>query len=602
MYTSASQKSKKPPACDACKARRVLCHSQPNDLPCPRCAEKGIICRTTYIPRGRPRKDTQPVESSNSSGSGESTCASPYNSLVTAQPGTDLELSVFWELPFEIVKHLYQCFLDSPQSGLPLFRNCGLKTGLSSAAWQIDLLMPQTRVLAYCVCAFAATFSFHPAIIGVGPDSEPLTDYPQFFYGVDLRKYGVQRAPMCRVLLERALSMASEFRVQLEVSECNAASCFILDSLDNSEAAAFRPWAVTYINHVRSLAGYWNPEEVEENRAFWAGVLMGEALAATVQRKPSLVSHIDQLLITGSEPPTIEDIYGMLQGMGQPSKKSIQHLVFSALRPFFFHTTRLARELHEKITGDYARRHPIAEPAVIAFLSSLSILQSIIALFLAEVDLHADSHPSDVAFLTEDHRNRDELRKSIFAMTMGFTSLALALHNEMQYRATVSPTSAQGSTGQDKDWARDRALLLRQQAHKMASSAAQDMERALRCLPTKPHIMMMLIHWSDIPGWAQFCLDEADAAGGVPPARVGVFEKIFNTLKMLGYSWDSLQYRELVERMDAHMEAHKAAALFPAATAIFQAGAASDLSDIAFPLDNNWIGMFDMNIDGGQLS
>lgn len=36
----------KPPACDACKARRVLCHPQPHGLPCPRCAEKGLMCVT----------------------------------------------------------------------------------------------------------------------------------------------------------------------------------------------------------------------------------------------------------------------------------------------------------------------------------------------------------------------------------------------------------------------------------------------------------------------------------------------------------------------------------------------------------------------------
>ncbi|KAJ7688877.1 hypothetical protein B0H17DRAFT_1067745, partial [Mycena rosella] len=36
-------KSKKSQACDACKARRVLCHPQLHGAPCPRCAEKNIM-------------------------------------------------------------------------------------------------------------------------------------------------------------------------------------------------------------------------------------------------------------------------------------------------------------------------------------------------------------------------------------------------------------------------------------------------------------------------------------------------------------------------------------------------------------------------------
>ncbi|GAA5880285.1 hypothetical protein JCM3774_002480 [Rhodotorula dairenensis] len=50
------QKRKKPPACDRCKAKRVLCH--PNPQGCPRCREKGLECTTTPpVRRGRPRRD-----------------------------------------------------------------------------------------------------------------------------------------------------------------------------------------------------------------------------------------------------------------------------------------------------------------------------------------------------------------------------------------------------------------------------------------------------------------------------------------------------------------------------------------------------------------
>ena len=41
--TSAVSKRKKPPACDYCKARRVICHPQPDGKPCPRCVEKEVV-------------------------------------------------------------------------------------------------------------------------------------------------------------------------------------------------------------------------------------------------------------------------------------------------------------------------------------------------------------------------------------------------------------------------------------------------------------------------------------------------------------------------------------------------------------------------------
>ncbi|GAA6033140.1 hypothetical protein JCM8097_002965 [Rhodosporidiobolus ruineniae] len=47
-------KKKKPPACDRCKAKRVLCH--PNPAGCPRCIEKGVECTTTPVVRRKPQK------------------------------------------------------------------------------------------------------------------------------------------------------------------------------------------------------------------------------------------------------------------------------------------------------------------------------------------------------------------------------------------------------------------------------------------------------------------------------------------------------------------------------------------------------------------
>ncbi|KAJ7119915.1 hypothetical protein C8R43DRAFT_1035064 [Mycena crocata] len=557
-----TEKSKKPPACDACKARKILCHSRPNDLPCHRCAEKGIACKTTYVPRGRPRKDAQPVEKSTIAISDDlKTLAchpSQHNSLaIVARPG-DLELSAFWEIPCELVKDLFQCLDGLFQSYHPLFRDCRIESAVSSVGWRLDLLSPQACVLAYCVCALASTISFNSAIIGPGPQPESFADKSVFFAGADLRTYGVRRGPMFRALLDRALGLACDTRIQLEASEHNAASCFILDSLDK-RTENFSPWAVTYTSHVRSLAGSWSKKEIDEKRGLWAGFLMAEALSATEQRKPILITDTDQLLIAGSEPSSLESLLESLRGGLSTFKRSAAHSVSIALRPIFFHVTRLSRDLYAKITGDYARRSPISETAVVNVLSALTILQSITSLLFSEDDLQLDHQKS---LSPDDRRNYEEARKAVSAMCMGFAGLALALHNEMQYRAATDTSGVSRN-----DWAQQRAALLRQQAHSIASSALDELDRGLVVLSidTMPHIIIKHMHWGNIPGWAQFCLDEADAAGGIPPTRIAVFERLVDMLKLLGYSQDGPQFRTLVERMDAHIAVHRAAAsgLFP---------------------------------------
>ncbi|KAE9402057.1 hypothetical protein BT96DRAFT_1017870 [Gymnopus androsaceus JB14] len=83
MSTKAtSMKRKKLPACDSCKARRVLCHPQSNG-PCPRCSEKGVNCTTTPVVRRKRRTKVQLVQSSEGAGSSStSPCIPPDASSV----------------------------------------------------------------------------------------------------------------------------------------------------------------------------------------------------------------------------------------------------------------------------------------------------------------------------------------------------------------------------------------------------------------------------------------------------------------------------------------------------------------------------------------
>ncbi|KAJ7512852.1 hypothetical protein B0H11DRAFT_1843251 [Mycena galericulata] len=596
MNRTPTSRKLKPPACDACKARRVLCHPQPNGLPCPRCVEKEILCRTTYVPRGRPRKNPIPsnvvpsevpsAEEQSLAGattpSDKSDAVGESSLVLRARPTLE---AFSMDLPCEIVQHLFECFTHFPQYRLPLFRKCGLKTALSSAAWNIDLLPPEARVLAYCICAQSSSMSFHPAIIGPGPKPESFSDRSVFFPGADLRIYGARRDSVFRALHQRALDLACETRIYLEASDYNAASCFILETLEESSTSSSRPWALAYISHIRTIAPSWTSTHAErrQNEASWAGFLMAEALLATLERKPILITHADQLLISGEEPPLLESVLESLRPIAHKGKKAAGQLVFSAIRPVLFHVTRLSRELYLKISGDHARRLPVSEASVINFISALAILQSIVSLCFTQIDLHADPTPLFLSGVRPvDLRSTEEenIRSCASAMSGGFTSLILALHREMEYRGTTDTCDTTQS-----QWELGRTALLRQQAHAMASAAVEDVARTLKLIPTPPHFMH--VGWTGIHGWAQFCVDEADAIGRIPLGRVVAFECILNTLKAGSYSRIHAESSALIERMEAHLTIYKATDAFlndePA------------LSDMTFPLDNSWMGMFSMD-------
>ncbi|KAJ7711971.1 hypothetical protein B0H16DRAFT_1900307 [Mycena metata] len=562
----ASQPKKKPPACDACKARRVLCHRQPlgSNLPCPRCAEKGIICKTTPVQRGRPRRNLEDFQLPES------------GSVVAVRWRT--ELSEIPQLPAELVKDLVECCPRVGECRIPLFHGEKLKATLAASSWQLHLLPPQLCVLATCVCALAATISFNPAVIGPGPQPRSFTDRSVFFRGSDLRSYGVRRAAFCRALYEQAVNLACDNRIHLEVSEDNAASCFFLDVLErfNNAFTSSRSWAVAYVSHVRILLG---PSENRDGQriAFWSGFQMSEALKATSRRMPVLVTRVDQLLAARTEPPSLEQLFESLQAMRQYPKKS-NKLVFSAIQPYMFHITRLARELYENITGDYARRRPFPQTAVTAFLSSLSVLQSIVILVLDQLKFCPDAELlfSDFGWSKRAHRSEeDNLRACGFAMTTGFATLVLALHREMKHRiATEAETT-------DDRWLRERIGLFGRQVHEVASFAVGVVARAIRLLPSLPHLAQ--VGWIGLHEWAEFRLTEPSTT----EADVTVFKGLISALKMSGYSWDMSSSSELIEQMEAYIVQHEATSL----------PGASGFSGV-FSLDESWPGMFATNTSG----
>ncbi|KAJ7493654.1 hypothetical protein FB451DRAFT_1360426 [Mycena latifolia] len=562
-------KKKKPPACDSCKSRRVLCHPTTDGTACPRCIEKGTKCTTTPVARGRPPKkhlglapSATPSSTSESEplpSDSHSNTSSPIGFLSSQHSTRFLQLSP------ELVHHLFECFAYLPQYSHPVFRSNNLRTALSSVSWQIYLLQPQLRVLAHCVITLSASISLDHAILGPGPQPASFNDRSVFTRGADLRTYGIRRAPMYRALRAQTLQFACEAAILLEPSEDNAAS----------------PWAVAYLSHVRAIAASWDDIHAESHHAaLWNGFLLTEVLENIRSRQPVLVSHNDQLLITGLEPMSLQNLLSSLQSEKEAPKIVEQrNTAFAVATPFFFHVIRLARQLSESIVGDFARRHPLDETAVTQFLSALTLLHSIRCLVFDQGD--PATAPADPLFYgsLRTRSKQVNVRSCALMMVFSYTTLVLALHRELARRAAMPPAaSAPMAMGQ---WAAGRIDLLRRQVCEMARFAVEEVARTLPDLPSLPHLTH--IYHRALVGAAEFCLEDA------VPERVGVIEAIVDALKLVGYAWTLPP--GLVERLEACVGTPRAEP-----PAFVEDPMLMDM--FPSPLDSNWMEMFMMPFGG----
>ncbi|KAF7340405.1 Zn(2)-C6 fungal-type transcriptional factor [Mycena venus] len=588
------KKRKKPPACDTCKARRVLCMPTTDGTPCPRCVERGDKCTTTPVARGRPSKPNLKTVPTDIPGPQSASEASNHNGLASASnsiPARRLEL------PPELVHHLFECFVHLPQHHHPMYRGTVLQTALSSVSWQILRLPPQLKVLAHCVIALSASISVDYAIIGPGPKPASLSDHSVFSRGADLRGYGVRRAPMYRALCAEAVRLAFEVGIIFEPSEDNAVSCFILQFIENEKETRSRPWGIAYLSHVRAIceldegtsdtAIFPGSLEVSGDATIWTGYLLMEVLETTQRRQPILVSHHDQLLITGGEPLFLPDLTRLIQTAVQERKES-QELLFLIMQPYLFHVISLARQLYEKIIGDFPRRHPLNEGIITEFISSLTHLHSIWSLIFNHDEEPNPINPgSDTSFFAPSPQKRDtqlNIRSCAYIMTCSLATLALALHRELVRRAAISLSlPPPGGVTVGDQFAAERLTLLRRQAREMASITVTDVARGLRSMPSLPHITH--IQHNAVVAWAEFCLDEADAAGGALPERAATMESISGALKLVGYSWPLPL--GLIERLDAYVDTHRQ--MIPAfpEDSMF-------VDMFPEPVNNDWMSMFTM--------
>ncbi|KAK7039737.1 Zn(2)-C6 fungal-type domain-containing protein [Favolaschia claudopus] len=524
MDSTVALKPKKPPACNPCKARRVLCHPQPNGAPCPRCVERRVLCTTTPVPRGRPRKNFphQPLLSS------------LQVTGLDLHPGPCFESSEKCpDLSPEFVSHCFEELRMDARYAHPTIAATSIRSDMRAVAFDINLLPPQSRVLALCMVTYGSLWSYHESVLGSGPQPESMLDQTFSSSRQELLKCGVRRAPVYRALRAEAFKAAWEIGAILMPSNENAATCYLLDLMDQTSfGSAGRPWATAHFAHLRTLVpNWWLSGSMLSTGGFprWTGALLVDCIISARRRTPLVITRQDQLLLCGKEPPSLENLISSLENSINSSDWSTFH--WASLRPYLYHMTSLARQLHDTLTGEYAHSGPLSEAAILTFINTLSKLHAALSLLLDRLE-HTPNVPGG----------------AIYTLSLGFAGLALPFYHEVQYRESACNNVSQNA----------RLQALREQAHDMAVLGGRALAHGIRMLP-QPHCLPY--HWTAVRDWAEFLLREADGSGNGnrPLAREATrdLETFARELKHLGYSLDAASTPEataLIERLEKHVD------------------------------------------------
>ncbi|GAA5839364.1 hypothetical protein JCM11251_003960 [Rhodosporidiobolus azoricus] len=492
-------KKKKPPACDRCKAKRVLCHPNPDG--CPRCIEKGVTCTTTPVVRRKPQKKNQPVASSAASSGTTtptnslkiatdfesraepvlepSTSQIPYSTAGDLAPLPAFALPTFpTELPNplplvqvpeppsgsasggisaptsitpELAEHLHFCFYNTTFVDHPLLRNFALRPIFESCAFHIDTLPLSRRVLAYAVISLGALFSFSPSIIGPDPlaDGRPLpTSFADLETagneGRDLRVFGRRRAKACRELADKAEKLAKEADVAFECSLENTVSALLLDGLvtAKSEATASRPWLSVYMRHLRELADQNHiATNKEHSSTIWA-IHLSADIVSELDAGRLTSTYADHLALVGDECPDVAQLDKQLQDV---LRAPIDQSSWPDVRPIPLIYLKAARDVTDHLLGTHARSQPLNHAALTSFLSTLSLLRSISNSFTRIVDqlLASSTDPLNRSLFPHSRLRKVRWTKQLalqglrnFAIYT-WTSLVLPLYRELQRREAL---------------------------------------------------------------------------------------------------------------------------------------------------------------------
>ncbi|KAI5895866.1 uncharacterized protein SCHCODRAFT_02573899 [Schizophyllum commune H4-8] len=574
--TSAVTKRKKPPACDYCKARRVICHPQPDGKPCPRCVEKEVVCTTTPTVRRKPQRrhadNTEPTAAADAAPSTSKSCSSgasqrqagqqnaeapPVVASVSSRESTRIGPVLSWRdahpLPAPLIEELIKVFPYLPQSQLPIVPYHRIHDKLEACGWNPSQLDAHSCVLAHCIVAVTARVSTHPMLIGADVTDTQLLEFLSsgnlmITPGLDLRELGRRRDTICRGLHDEACWLAREAGITIYTSEENAASCYLLDFLESSTHSydSSLSWSAAMMWHVRALAeseDHSNLFSVNYRRLHWPVHLFDCALLSIGSGRSLPFTEHDERLICGLPPIDIETATITLAT--EPlTGKSIGEFIY----PFLSHVIKLVRSSSENLVGPYARRQPLDEAMLTSHLCAVEALQKTC------VFLHACIESA----IPRVKRNwaRPALANGLFITSLAVPGLLIPLHRELKRRLAADSSGgggdAVGTGGHDgvgglssmtgighalpsTDYARRRLELLQRQVRALALRAVVEATRRARDLPSLPY--MTHLQNTRFEEWLQMLVDESEGCDISPLERYETLERIADLFKLDGFAW-----------------------------------------------------------------
>ncbi|KAF5352964.1 hypothetical protein D9758_007933 [Tetrapyrgos nigripes] len=606
------QPYRKPPACDYCKARRVLCHPQPFGRSCPRCLEKGVHCTTTPTVRRKRRQQreitaakkvvtTREGDYSTKDDTHDTTwdkATSQSQELVTAGVLTTLSAGLPYaqtyvlanyaafndeyrrpiadtpvssrpqiELPKRLMQDLFNAFVHTPYYNHPIVPYDNLRSRLVECGWQLSSLSPPECVLLYCIFAVTSLVSIDPLIIGLEPLSSEFTSIlttpqPVKRIKLDLRDIGRrrERVGLCHQLRAEALRQAQIEGIALWVSPESAASCYVLDALLDSEHDSPYSYGAAFSWQARTLAESWYRQvqpysniESMVRSIKWACFLMADGISALHSGRSVAFSARDEHLICGHKQLPLEKLASSL------SQGCDCMQFYDCFLSIMFHITSGAREVYENISGPCARGRRFDFQAVKCYFTYLRLLYEV-----------CDAHKTQGHLLSHQVQSQSwYILTTVRLVSVGWTNLTLHFYKTIKSMLEEGVTDLYDAaldhsffvTGVDC-YGRGGRLAPAQlapifvDARVLTCKAAIDFSEMIEDIYSISRLAQLKIVGGHLKGWVQFTVDVTDA--GVMSASEGiqVLERLRDALKIAGFAWTD--YTGLAEDIDSHVAALRA--------------------------------------------
>ncbi|KAJ3813228.1 hypothetical protein F5876DRAFT_74090 [Lentinula aff. lateritia] len=580
MSPTRPSQRKKPPACDYCKARRVLCHPQLNG-PCPRCVEKGVECSTTPVVRRRRRTKGDPVHSaakattsSSNNCSDQATCTTPTQSneelstvIVVQQWASATSLSnnldepspvpPTLQLSAEVVKALMKsaywslfvwglsinlvplmiALRNTPHNPHPVTTNpmiplSQLEMKLLLHAWDLHSLSYQDRVLTYCLLTCSALCSTDPFILGtieIGPEESQIIDSVTPLKSPivpDMRHFGFRREPVVRQLWAESLWLANQACIATNTSIENAASCWILGYLRYVMFGKTSAFSAACVHHMRTLAEDGKLSRDADEMLKFRGHMMIDSLYALMTGKTVPFTTNDELLIVPHKLEPLEQLISTFLTRNCTSSD-----VFLSVHTFSHTIVRLARETAENLSGPYARSQPLDECFLIKHFASLDVFHSLLSAALQQISRLIQS------------RFTQEMTYHLHACAHGFVvawgSLIITvferLRDRLMYNTTDNSRVGDGFSSDISvaaEMKSSRLLVHLLHARKLASRTAVEISETMRDVPS---IVRLMPH-GDLTKWARYLLEEENIIDITRAQSLQALECFRDALKVVGFS------------------------------------------------------------------